>query len=358
MARLLGNGLTGGVGGMSPSTEANGTMDVYQEFMRRLLAGWRPLLIGPLASGVVFAAVSLVLPQWFRATASLVVEQESSTGLPSGLTSIADQFGLPLPTEGSVSPRFYGELLESRALLEGVLVSRVPTEPGGDSVEVLSLLQVRRRGRNRADSLELGVRRLRKLVDVTVDQKADMVTIAAEAKSPYLAAHIANTLLDLLDDFNARVRQTRARRRREFLSGRLDGVAAELRVAEEGVRTFYEDNRDFRESPMLVAREARLQRQVQIALEVYLSLRRSFESARIDEVNDIPAVTVIDDAVPPQRRAWPVRWLVTLIGAGLGGVVALGWLSLTDWGGAPLGSPARQSPEGAAPGGSAGAAGG
>jgi uncharacterized protein involved in exopolysaccharide biosynthesis len=64
---------------------------------------------------------------------------------------------------------------------------------------------------------------------------------------------------------------------------------------------------------------------VQVKQEVYLTLAKAYEEARIAEVRDIPVLTVIDSAVAPVRRSFPRRKLNTLLGLLLG---AIGGLAL------------------------------
>ena len=54
---------------------------------------------------------------------------------------------------------------------------------------------------------------------------------------------------------------------------------------------------------------ARLTRDVRLYQEAYLLLSAQFEDARLREVMDTPTVTVLDPAVPTERRAKPVRRL-------------------------------------------------
>ena len=46
---------------------------------------------------------------------------------------------------------------------------------------------------------------------------------------------------------------------------------------------------------------------MQVRQEVYLTLRREYETSRIAEVNDTPLLTIVDHAVPPVKRSWPRR---------------------------------------------------
>src|SRR5438132_8548828 len=52
---------------------------------------------------------------------------------------------------------------------------------------------------------------------------------------------------------------------------------------------------------------------VDIRQEVSLTLRREYETARIEEVNDTPVITVIDPPVPPHERSSPKRLLLVLM---------------------------------------------
>jgi uncharacterized protein involved in exopolysaccharide biosynthesis len=98
---------------------------------------------------------------------------------------------------------------------------------------------------------------------------------------------------------------------------------AELRAAEDELRDWLERNRQFENSPELRFQYERLQRQVTIKQEVFTTLRRSYEEARIQEVNDTPVITVIDRAVPPEQKSSPKRKLNVILALFLGGIVGV-----------------------------------
>ena len=118
-------------------------------------------------------------------------------------------------------------------------------------------------------------------------------------------------------------RLSRTRAKREFLETRVNAALGELRAAEDSQRLFYERNRQWESSPTLVVEERRVRRQVETANSLYLSLRQQYESARIDEVNNTPVITVVDRAVPPRERQWPRRTLIVLAAALLGALLGL-----------------------------------
>ena len=106
---------------------------------------------------------------------------------------------------------------------------------------------------------------------------------------------------------------------------RVGTVEQELRDAEEALKRFYQANRSWQQSPQLTFEEGELRRQVDLRQELYRSLRREYETARIEEVNDTPVITVIDAAVVPQRKSGPSRRLWALAAFVLSGVLAVTW---------------------------------
>jgi len=72
----------------------------------------------------------------------------------------------------------------------------------------------------------------------------------------------------------------------------------------------------------------RLERDVQVKQEVYLTLTREYEQARIAEVRDTPLLTIVDRAVPPYKKSSPHR-LLMVIAALVIGVVLAAWLTYT-----------------------------
>ena len=51
-------------------------------------------------------------------------------------------------------------------------------------------------------------------------------------------------------------------------------------------------------------------------------LAKQYEAARIDEAKEAPVIQVVDSAVPPERRSWPKRTLLILLGTFFSGILA------------------------------------
>jgi uncharacterized protein involved in exopolysaccharide biosynthesis len=78
-------------------------------------------------------------------------------------------------------------------------------------------------------------------------------------------------------------------------------------------------------SPRLALEEARLNRAVREQEEIYLSVSREFELAKIQENRDVPLLAMLDSAVPPIKRYWPRRSLFALVGLFLAAGAVVFW---------------------------------
>jgi uncharacterized protein involved in exopolysaccharide biosynthesis len=157
-----------------------------------------------------------------------------------------------------------------------------------------------------------------------------------DARWAELSAEIANKLIDLVSTFDREIRVSRAKSLRVFLQMRHDSAQAALRMAEDNQRSFYERNRGFiGGSPSLKFEEQRITREVELASELYVSLDRQLEVARIDEINEAALITIIDSAVIPRKALWPRYWVTlftaTAVGLLVGLLLAASASILSDW---------------------------
>ena len=297
------------------------------EILNVLLKRWRIVLGLPIGVAVFVVALSFLIRPTYTGTTSFVPEVRSEGGVPAGLAGLAGQLGISFGAEASQSPQFYAELVKSRAILQRLLLALYenPRSSGqvADSTNLLAIL--RPGGRNHADSLERGIKKLAKLLSVGVNSQTNIVTVKAELPYPSLAAAVPNKLVGYLNEFNAQTRQSQARERRKFTEQRVVAGEQELRDTEEALKRFYQANRSWQQSPQLVFEEGQLRRQVDMRQELYRTLRREYETARIEEVNDTPVITVIDAAVAPQEKSGPKRKLWAFLAFAVSAVFGVFW---------------------------------
>lgn len=273
---------------------------------------WRLVMTVVVTSSLLVAALTFVLPERFEASASFVTDPGRTADVTGGLASLAGRFGLGDLQLGSSSPQFYADLLSSRAVLRRVLNARVPTPAG--VLQVMDVLGVDER-----DSLrrfEVGERALSRRIDVRVNRVTNRVDLSVSMPNAQSAQAVADTLLEFLDQYNREIRRSRASEKRVFAIAQAAMAADSLRGAELAMETFLERNRSFQQSAQLQFEHDRLARAIVLRQDIYSTLTREAEEARIEEVDTRPIVTVIDPPVRPSLRAWPRRKLL-VAGAGL-----------------------------------------
>ena len=276
-------------------------------------------LVGlPLFCGGVAAVMALLQRPSFTAVTTFVPESEGGRSMGGSIVGLASQFGLSLPTSGQNSPQFFAQVLASRTLRAALLDTRFPDRRAtarGDSASLLEILG--------SAGVEAGLRDIDHLTSIAVDPRTNIVSVEVTTSSSELSAEAANKTIELLNRFNTETRRLNASELRRFIESRVAQTQSELHAAENEVRTFLEGNRSFRESPALLVEYERLQRQVAIKQEVYLTQLRQLEDARVAEVNNVAMITVVDRAVPPETRSGPRRVRNTMLGALIGLMVGV-----------------------------------
>jgi len=289
-----------------------------------LVARLRVVVLGALATAIVTFLIGLLLPKQYTAKASFIPDAGQTAGLLSGLVG---QF-VGLETDRLI-PRLAGDLAEGDPLLTQILYERFALRQPRDSIRLREYLV----GTNVDSAItELrALKRLKKNIAVDVNERTGVVDVYATFRDPVLAAGVANCIVEFVDRFNNRTRQSRAGSLRKFLEDRQRAARNELDDAEGSLQHFYTINRRLQESPKLLLEEARLRRQVDLRQQVYVSLSQQLEQARVDEVKDTPVLTWVGTATPPPKKSSPHLSMMFLMGAVLGALIASLWIVATAY---------------------------
>jgi uncharacterized protein involved in exopolysaccharide biosynthesis len=290
-----------------------------------LVRRWKLLLGLPISLGLIAGLVSLLLPPVYTAETTVTPVATSPGGAGASalasLAGLAGQLGVSTGGGGSLSPDFIANVLKSREVLTATVQSPFPDRtPGGKQVPLLEILRVE--GPSQPARLNRGVRKLGNSIQTKVDRATGIVTLTVKANDPRLAADIANQMVVILNRFNLERRQSQSREQARFTRERMLEAAGELRQAEAAQLRFLQANREYQGSPVLEFEGSRLQRAVDLKQEVYVSLVKAYDEARISEVRDTPVITTIDSAVVPDVRSAPRPVLNTAIAILIGGVIA------------------------------------
>lgn len=287
-------------------------------------------LIGLMVMGVgIGGAVSkFLLPRKYEARASFIGIGNSRLTLANlgGLGAIAGQLGIAGlgGTDASLSPYLYADLLKTDTILSQLSNVLVPDSADATAPARPLRVLLNVSGRSYADSMQRTARRLRGMVVVDVQTRTGVVKFTLTARRPYIATLAADTLLGLVNGFVSRDLRTRAGATRRFLQDRLAQIEGERSLEQDRLRAFLETNRDYRNSPTLAFRQQQLQRDMDLKRDLYLSVARSLEEARMNEARDTPLLSVIDR---PRMATRPSSPNSRLNGVLLGMFMPLLWLA-------------------------------
>jgi uncharacterized protein involved in exopolysaccharide biosynthesis len=315
----------------------------FSVWLAGIIARWRLVLKVMAGTLVVAALAAILLPPIYKVHASFATSSSNNSKMASalsgggaGLSGIASQLGVNTGSEPSESPNFYVKLIDSDELRRRLLNSKFRnprSDSPSDSATLLAILRIRNSDSVRR--MEIGLKKVKKAISTGYDLKTNVVDLVVTSRWSDLTAAMANRTIALVDAFNHEQRVSRARSKRVFVQSRVDSAKAELQQAENRQRLFYIQNRSWRTSPDLTFEEARLRRGVDVASDLYLTLQRQFEAARLEEFNDAAVITVVDPAYPPHKAQWPRYWILlasALAGGGILGLLAAGSATiLADW---------------------------
>ena len=312
------------------------------ESLRQYVAALRKhprLVLGiPFVFAVLAMGSSLQRARDYVARAAfLASEPQSLSGSLGALSSVASQLGIPAlsavaSSSAGLSTQFYGDLLTSNAIMHEVVITRydasAASDNGGEPFRGRLIEYMRADGKNPTDSvLDAMTRFSHNNLVVKVDRTTGIVRFDVKTKNRMLSALVARRLLDLVNDFNLRRRQTQAGAEREFDALRARAALDSLHAAEAALADFRATNIDFSRSPRLATRETELGRRVSLAQQIYTTVAQRYELANIEAVRNTPIVTVLD-APEGLVEAQPRHTAIISIGALVLGVIIGGGLAL------------------------------
>ena len=162
-------------------------------------------------------------------------------------------------------------------------------------------------------------------IDIKEQGKA-MVEAASTLQGQLIAAQSEyEGLKQIYSDNNVRVRTVKARidelqNQLEKLGGKGESTTA---VSAPSNDSMYPS---IRKLPLLGVAYADLYRQTMIQEAVLETLTKEYEMAKVEEVKEIPTVKVLDAADIPDKKSFPPRLFIIVLGAALASAGAVIWI--------------------------------
>jgi uncharacterized protein involved in exopolysaccharide biosynthesis len=271
-----------------------------------LLEKRRQIIVWSVALAVLVGVIALLMPLKYKAELSLtpVVNNKSSTAL-GGFAALA---GATLNNGYQLTPTRMVELLKSRTVLAGVGMSRVtPSKPE----TVIDRLLGEKYTRNDEEEVE---KKLERLLSVGSSKETGTISVSVFHRDSALARVIAERVVDSASQIFVRTSKAQAQQLRIAQEGRVESARSELAQAEERLRQFRFANRATPPFSAAAIDLQRLNRDIQMAEQVYTQAITDQQAAYARELEATPTV-VVQDPLPPilpkLRKQIPMKVAIT-----------------------------------------------
>jgi uncharacterized protein involved in exopolysaccharide biosynthesis len=250
---------------------------------------------------------SFLVSNKYRSTATLLPEDlQSASSALAALSNVASLIGVP----STGFEKLYPTIVSSEAVLRRVIYRPRQIEGFPGTVDLVEFWGIEED--TPLEEYERALKRLRRDLDVSVDSKTDVVTVSLATSDSTLSAQIVQEIILGTDAFLRHQHRTYATEQGRWIDSRLSQVQADLRHAEDSLRTFRQVNRVIA-SPPLVLAESRLVRQVDLNSALFLDLSRQREATKIDEIKNVPVLNVLDYARISAIPDSPDRVLIAIV---------------------------------------------
>jgi uncharacterized protein involved in exopolysaccharide biosynthesis len=234
--------------------------------------------------------------------------------LPSRTQDISSRLGSVLgggsPYESYSSEyitQYYTQILSSSGFLAHIAQKKFSIGTPGQETDLISYYQVD--GSTEAEKLSKAADEISARLDISTPSGSrnygtpDIITVSYSADNPLLAADIVNTILDELMAYDQSLRNSEAKQNRVFIENQLKETQTLLNNAEQALADFTVKNK--RLGPELEVERDRLKRNVTVQEEVFITLKKQLELAKIAELEKRTSIEILDRAVPPRRPSKP-----------------------------------------------------
>ena len=310
---------------------------------------------------VLAAIYALAQPNFYSCTVKLSPEMSSSKSGSSGLAALASSFGVNLGSGGvgteALFPTLYPELMNSvdfKTSLFRVPVTIEGDKEKGEKDSTMTYYDYLSKGQKKpwwsnamkavfsifgskdkdtgakVDPFRLTkeqakiVKAINKNVACDVDKKTMVITINVTDQNPVIAANMADTVKNRLQNFITDYRTSKVRVDLNYYKK----IAAETKARYEKARKLYAEFSDANQDVILESvrqRQTELENEMQLQYNAYTQVAAQLLTAEAKVQEETPAFTTLQSATVPVLKAGPKRAQMCLI------FVFLAFLATTAW---------------------------
>lgn len=277
------------------------------------------------AIGSVLAILyTISRPNTYLSEAKLLPPAGAGSELEGGLSGLAAAAGFSLPSSRGKDGN-YTDILKSRWMAENLLNAQYTYEYKnwyfGKPIKQTGTLSQYFHARN----LDQGVMAVNPALTVSKEQKTNVVSVSFVSKSPELSRQVTERAVGLLDQFLRENMQAGGSNKLKFIDSRIQDCQKELDAHAAAYRDYIRINRNYASTtdPEVRLRVLQLESKLALQRQLLASLIVSREKSLLDSKNDMPNLTVLDQASLPSEKSGPNRSLIVMYTAFL--VLLVSW---------------------------------
>jgi uncharacterized protein involved in exopolysaccharide biosynthesis len=290
-------------------------------FLTVLLNHRRLIILCALAGTAIFGARAASQASLYLSRASFVVKGSRA---PAQVAGGAQALGISLAAaaEFSQSIVFYSDLVKAKAILVPVAAQSYETSDSKGVKRPLAEIMGIKASSPRAGAIA-AANELIPYVSSTIYSRSGIVGIAVQSVDPLVAQQLAGSVLKELDQYSRTRRLAVAKEERRFIEGLVADAKVRLTQAEQALSAFLVENREYEGAPQLTMERNRLDRDVAMRQQIYTSLAQALEQAKVEEVRDPSALSVVETPDLPADPQRTTALRKTLLGFAAGMLVGI-----------------------------------
>ena len=295
-------------------------------------------------TAVLTAIISLCIPRYYKVQVLLAPEYSNAGSSMSGFGGLASMIGINLGTLNSsdaIAPLFYPDVMKSTDFLVPMMDVQVKTLDGDFEGRYVDYIIKK----NKAPFWSVALEKMKNLfkdketlntnkgyvpnpfqltkiedkivrgiassINCVVDKKTEVITITTTAQDPLVAALLADTVKQKLQDFIIKYRTKKAKTDLDHLTVLCNDAQKKYEYASKLYAEFVESHTDIVRQSYL-SEQARLKDDMQSAYTVYNSFLQQKVMAESKLLERTPAFTTLQNASVPVKHAGPKRMITVL----------------------------------------------
>jgi len=278
------------------------------DYINVLLKRRKLIVLGVFFTVILTGIISKMMLPIYVATAKFLPSKNpdmiSRMGTLIGVGGKIESF------EDNVTADYYTELLKSSFILERVARKKIFSKKLGKEIDLITYYNVP--AKTETERILKTIKVIAGNLKVSTDKRTNVVSISYSSYEPELSAAIVNAFLEELIIYNQNIRNTKAKQNRIFIERQLEETRKLLKKAEAELAEFTAKNKKI-VTPDLELEYERLKRNVKVQEEVFITLKKQLELAKIEEEEKKPVIEIIENATVPLTKSKPKTKLNIII---------------------------------------------